>query len=45
VREIIGGLMDMVSFEDQDLFMVIVNGWEPECSVLYRILPDTVSSP
>lgn len=37
VREIIGGLMDMVAFEDHDLFMVIVNGWEPECSVLYRI--------
>jgi putative ABC transport system permease protein len=37
VREIIGGLMDMVSFEDQDLFMVIVNGWEPNCSVLDRV--------
>jgi putative ABC transport system permease protein len=36
VREIIGGLMDMVSFEDHDLFMVIVNGWEPNCSVLAR---------
>ena len=29
--------MDMVSFEDQDLFMVIVNGWEPNCSVLDRV--------
>src|SRR5207253_4246145 len=28
VREVIGSLMDLVSFEDQDLFMVIVNGWE-----------------
>ncbi len=37
VREVIGGLMDMVSFEDQDLFMVIVNGWEPNCSVLDRV--------
>src|SRR5580692_1332198 len=24
---VIGGLMDMIAFEDQDLFMVIVNGW------------------
>ncbi len=37
VREVIGGLMDMISFEDQDLFMVIVNGWEPNCSVLDRV--------
>ena len=37
VREVIGGLMDMVSFEDHDLFMVIVNGWEPNCSVLDRV--------
>lgn len=37
VREVVGGLMDMVSFEDEDLFMVIVNGWEPNCSVLDRV--------
>jgi len=34
---VIGGLMDMVAFEDHDLFMVIVNGWEPECPVLDRV--------
>lgn len=37
VREVIAGLMDMVSFEDQDLFMVIVNGWEPNCPVFERV--------
>ncbi len=37
VREVIAGLMDMVSFEREGLFMVIVNGWEPGCSVLERI--------
>lgn len=37
VREVIGGLMDMVSFEDRDLFMVIVNGWEPNCPVFDRV--------
>jgi putative ABC transport system permease protein len=35
--QVIGGLMDMVAFEDRDLFMVIVNGWEPECPVLDRV--------
>jgi putative ABC transport system permease protein len=35
--QVIGGLMDMVAFEDHDLFMVIVNGWEPECPVLDRV--------
>lgn len=37
VNVVIAGLMDLVSFEDRDLFMVIVNGWEPECPVLYRV--------
>jgi putative ABC transport system permease protein len=36
-REVIAGLMDMVAFEDHDLFMVIVNGWEPDCPVLDRV--------
>ncbi len=36
VRGIIAGLMDMVAFEDNDLFMVLVNGWEPDCPVLNR---------
>ena len=29
--------MDMVAFESRDLFMVIVNGWEPDCPVLDRV--------
>lgn len=37
VREVIGGLMDMVAFEEHDLFMVLVNGYEPDCSVLDRV--------
>ncbi len=37
VREVIGTLVDMVAFEDQDLFMVLVNGWEPDCPVLDRV--------
>jgi putative ABC transport system permease protein len=35
--QVIGGLMDMVAFEERDLFMVIVNGWEPDCPVLDRV--------
>jgi putative ABC transport system permease protein len=35
--QVIGGLMDMVAFEDRDLFMVIVNGWELDCPVLDRV--------
>ena len=37
VREVIGSLVDLVSFEDQDLFLVLVNGWEPDCPVLDRV--------
>src|SRR4029078_5684432 len=37
VREVIGSLLDMVSFEEQDLFVVIVNGWEANCPVLDRV--------
>lgn len=36
-REVVGGLMDMVSFEEHDLFMVIVHGLEPTSSVLKRV--------
>jgi putative ABC transport system permease protein len=36
-REVIAGLMDMVAFEDRDLFMVIVNGWQVDCPVLDRV--------
>jgi len=34
VRQVIGSLMDMVAFEQNDLFAVIVNGWAPDCPVL-----------
>jgi putative ABC transport system permease protein len=37
VREVIGSLMDLVSFEDQDLFMVIVNGFPADSPVLDRV--------
>ena len=37
VQEVISGLMDMVAFEKQGLFMVIVNGWEADCPVLDRV--------
>lgn len=37
VRDIVAGLMDMVAFEEHDLFMVIVNGWEPDNMVLKRV--------
>ena len=37
VREVIGRLMDMVAFEDKDLFMVIVNGWEPIARCFDRV--------
>ena len=37
VQEVIGSLMDLISFEDHDLFMVIVNGWEPNSPVLDRV--------
>ena len=37
VKEVISGLMDMVAFEKQGLFMVIVNGWEADCPVLDRV--------
>ncbi|MGA2257011.1 MAG: ABC transporter permease [Thermoguttaceae bacterium] len=37
VKEVIRGLMDMVAFETQGLFMVIVNGWEADCPVLDRV--------
>ncbi len=36
VHQVISGLMDMVAFEDKNLFMVIVYGWEPDCLVLDR---------
>ncbi|HEX3654442.1 MAG TPA: ABC transporter permease [Pirellulales bacterium] len=41
VQQVIGSLMDMVAFEQSDLFAVIVNGWEPDSPVLSAV--DTVS--
>jgi putative ABC transport system permease protein len=37
VRQVVSGLMDMVSFEEQDLLIVIVNGWEVTSPVLDRV--------
>jgi putative ABC transport system permease protein len=37
VREVVSGLMDMVSFEVQDLLIVIVNGWELTSPALDRV--------
>ncbi len=31
VKSVTGGQLDFVSFEDHDLFLVNVNGWEPGC--------------
>lgn len=31
VKGVTGGQLDFVSFEDHDLFLVNVNGWEPGC--------------
>ena len=37
VKEVIGSLMDLVAFEDKDLYMVIVNGWDADSPVLDRV--------
>jgi putative ABC transport system permease protein len=37
VHEAIGSLVDLIAFEDQGLFMVMVNGWEPNCPTWDRI--------
>jgi putative ABC transport system permease protein len=37
VHRVISALMDMVAFEDKSLYMVIVDGWEPDCVVLQRV--------
>jgi putative ABC transport system permease protein len=34
VRQVIGGLADLVALEQFDLFAVIVNGWDPDSRVL-----------
>ncbi len=37
VQRVVGCLMDMVAFEQADLFAVIVNGWPMDCSVLDEV--------
>jgi putative ABC transport system permease protein len=37
VEQVVGGLMDMVSFEEHDLYMVIVYGWEPNSVAFDRV--------
>ncbi len=37
VHQVIGGLMDLVSFEQADLVGVIVNGWGVDCPVPDRV--------
>src|SRR5690242_964140 len=37
VREVVGGLMDMISFEDHDLYVVLAYGWQPDAPVFDRI--------
>jgi putative ABC transport system permease protein len=37
VKQVIGGLMDLVAFEQYDLFAVIANGWDADCPVLDRV--------
>jgi putative ABC transport system permease protein len=37
VVEVVGCLMDLVSFEDKDLFMVVLNGWDPDSPVVNRV--------
>jgi putative ABC transport system permease protein len=34
VNEVIYGLVDIVSFEEADLFVVLVNGWERDCPTI-----------
>jgi putative ABC transport system permease protein len=37
VREVLAGLADTVSFEDQGLYSVVVQGWEPETAVFNHL--------
>ena len=36
VKQVIGGLVDIVSFEEADLFVVVVNGWTRDCPTIDR---------
>ncbi len=37
VKDAVGSLMDLVSFPDNNMFAVIVNGWPPDSPVLQRV--------
>jgi putative ABC transport system permease protein len=37
VYEVIGGLVDVVSFEEADLYVVLVNGWPPDSPIFDQI--------
>ncbi|HQU42726.1 MAG TPA: ABC transporter permease [Pirellulales bacterium] len=37
VREVIGGMVDVVSLEEDDPMMVIVNGWPADCPLFDRL--------
>jgi putative ABC transport system permease protein len=37
VHEVIGGLVDVVSFEEADLYVVLVNGWPPDSPIFDQI--------
>ena len=37
VHEVIGGLVDVVAFEEADLYVVLVNGWPPDSPIFDQI--------
>jgi putative ABC transport system permease protein len=37
VREVVAGLADMIAFEKQNLYNVLINGWEPNSPVWDRV--------
>jgi putative ABC transport system permease protein len=37
VREVLAGLADQVSFEDQGLYSVVIQGWEPQTAVFNHL--------
>jgi putative ABC transport system permease protein len=37
VRQVIGGLVDPVKFEDQGLKGVLINGWKPDCPLFDKL--------
>lgn len=37
VHQVIGGLVDVVAFEQFDMYMVIINGWKVDCPTFDRL--------